>query len=94
MADFIRIKRSELGPPPKIPPKTETFTIDEVAEMLHEMFADECACNFNGNDEWLPYVCKYGETYCPDPPDNIGCWKEFILHYKDKEKVLKEQYGE
>ncbi len=31
----------------------KTFTLDEVAQILTDMFDDYCACNYNGNDEWL-----------------------------------------
>lgn len=68
-------------------PVRGAFTIDEAAEMLSSLFADECACNYNNIDEWLPQRCKYcaaGE--CPDPPDKHGCWKQFLVHgYKLRE---------
>lgn len=60
--------------------ETETvFTLGEVAEILATAFGDECACNFNGNDEWLPQVCKYSETTCPDPAMPHGCWRQYLL---------------
>lgn len=63
----------------------KTFTLDEVAQILADMFDDCCACNYNGNDEWLPQKCKYGMTDCPDPPDHLGCWKEYLLHIKESD---------
>lgn len=57
-----------------------TYTLDEVAELLCGLFDDECACNYNGIDEWLPMACKYTETGgCPHPSEKHGCWKQFLL---------------
>ena len=55
----------------------EPLTLELVAEILAEQFGDECACNFNGNDEWLPMMCHYGDV-CPDPPEHLGCWMELL----------------
>ena len=56
----------------------KTYTTHEVAIILAEAFGDDCACNFNGNDEWLGEKCKYAETDCPYPKEDNGCWKEFV----------------
>ena len=56
-----------------------TMTIDEVAALLAKLFGDECACNFNDIDEWLPMSCKYSETSCPHPDEPHGCWKQFLM---------------
>lgn len=58
-------------------PQNEPLTLEQVAEILAEQFGDECACNFNGNDEWLPMMCHYGDV-CPDPPEHLGCWMELL----------------
>ena len=58
-------------------PPNESLTLELVAEILAEQFGDECACNFNGNDEWLPMMCHYGDV-CPDPPEHLGCWMELL----------------
>lgn len=55
------------------------MTLDEVAELLSNMFGDDCACNFNNIDEWLPMSCKYSETTCPRPNEPHGCWKQFLV---------------
>ena len=34
------------------------YIAHEVAELLAEVIGDRCACNVNGNDEWLPYLCE------------------------------------
>lgn len=64
---------------PTLTPPNEWVTLETVAEILAEHFGDECACNFNGNDEWLPEVCQYENT-CPNPPERLGCWMEFLRH--------------
>lgn len=64
---------------PTLTPPNEWVTLEIVAEILAEHFGDECACNFNGNDEWLPEVCQYENT-CPNPPERLGCWMEFLRH--------------
>lgn len=58
--------------------------VEKVAEMLRAMFDDDCACNYNGNDEWLPHVCEYGCTECQDAPEENGCWKQFVKHFLAK----------
>ena len=42
------------------------YTAHEVAVILADTFGDDCACNFNGNDEWLPYLCELQDA-CPHP---------------------------
>jgi len=55
------------------------WTTEQVAELLANMFGEECACNFNGIDEWLPSACKYSETTCPNPKEKHGCWMQFLI---------------
>lgn len=62
---------------PTLTPPNEPLTLEMVAEILAEQFGDECACNVNGNDEWLPMMCHYGDV-CPDPPEHLGCWMELL----------------
>lgn len=60
-------------------PVADVVEVDKVAELLCVSFgSDTCACNFNGNDEWLWEKCKYNETECPTPKDELGCWKEYV----------------
>ena len=65
-------------------PAADVVEVEKVAEMLRAMFDDDCACNYNGNDEWLPHVCEYGCTECPDAPEDTGCWKQFVKHFLAK----------
>lgn len=64
-------------------PAVDAIPIDTVAEMLAELFGEECCCNYNGIDEWLPYLCEYSET-CPDTIGKNGCWKQLIKHWKER----------
>ena len=61
--------------------KKGKWTTEEVAEILFNAFGDDCACNFNGIDEWLPERCKYTEIAdeCPNPKEKHGCWMQFLL---------------
>lgn len=65
-------------------PTADVVEVEKVAEMLRTMFDDDAACNYNGNDEWLPMKCKYAETDCPMPKERLGCWKEFVKHFLAK----------
>ena len=79
--------------------KTEkTFTVDEVAKILFDALGDDCACNFNGIDEWLPCVCKYKE-HCVT--GDCNCWKEYLLNLDKKDEferlgfdIFWEKYGD
>lgn len=63
----------------------DAIPIEDVAEMLADLFGEECCCNYNGIDEWLPYLCEHSET-CPDTIGKNGCWKQFIKHWKERQK--------
>ena len=60
----------------------ERYTAHEVAEILAEIFQDDCACNCNGNDEWLPKLCEFSDTVCPNP-SGVACWEQY-LKWRDK----------
>lgn len=66
------------------------YTIEEVANILYELFDDFCACNYCNNDEWLPYVCDYRDE-CPleeTKENKYTCWLQMIKHYDDKKSIL------
>lgn len=69
--------RNGTGNAPTLTQPNEPLTLEMVAEILAEQFGDECACNVNGNDEWLPMMCHYADV-CPDPPEHLGCWMELL----------------
>lgn len=54
----------------------------EVACMLAELFGDACACNYNGIDEWLPFVCDLKDS-CPNTV-GVACWEQFLKHYRER----------
>ena len=66
------------------------YTAHEVAVILADAFGDDCACNFNGNDEWLPYLCELQET--GTHPCGVAC-REQNLKYKDRKEKKKKKYG-
>lgn len=55
----------------------------EVACILAELFGDDCACNYNGIDEWLPLVCDLKDS-CPNTV-GVACWEQFLKHYGESE---------
>lgn len=63
----------------ELPSAEQAWTTEEVAEILANLTGDECACNYNGIDEWLPERCKYAESTCPNPKEKHGCWMQFLL---------------
>lgn len=63
--------------------KKGEWTTHEVACLLAEVIGDNCACNVNGNDEWLPFVCEFAETTCPDVV-GVTCWEQWLVHRKEK----------
>ena len=66
------------------------YTAHEVAVILADAFGDDCACNFNGIDEWLPYLCELQEA-CPYPC-GVACWEQYLKHKDRKDEILK-KYG-
>lgn len=55
----------------------------EVACIIADLFSDSCACNFNGNDEWLPQHCDFANTCCPNP-GGVACWEQYLKHMDKK----------
>lgn len=54
------------------------YTAHEVAEIIAELFGDNCACNFNGIDEWLSEKCELGDA-CPNTV-GVACWEQYLKH--------------
>ena len=59
--------------------KDGLYTRHEVACIIAELFGGTCACDYSGNDEWLPYCCELDKC----PGDGVACWEQYLL-YKDK----------
>ena len=64
------------------------YTAHEVAVILADAFGDDCSCNFNGNDEWLSYLCELQEA-CPNPCV-VSCWEQYLKYKDRKEETLME----
>lgn len=65
-------------------PAANVYTAHEVAEIIAELYADDCACNSDGNDEWLPEFCEFSQTVCPNPA-GVACWEQW-LKWREKRK--------
>lgn len=53
---------------------------EKIFSILAELF--DVPCNFSPIDEWLPYLCEYGnECNC----EYEKCWEQFFKHYDKKE---------
>ena len=61
------------------------WNVHQIACMLADIFKDRCACNYCGNDEWLPKVCDLANTSCPDT-FGVACWEQFVANYNNKPK--------
>lgn len=61
--------------------KRRTWTNHEVACLLAELFGDDCACNFNGINEWLPEKCDFIDI-CPNTV-GVACWEQFLKYRGD-----------
>ena len=79
----------------RLPSAQSEWNNHTVACLLAEMFGDDCACNFNGIDEWLPEKCEVIDS-CPHPV-GVACWEQFLKHvserrtnYVDKEFIEEE----
>lgn len=53
-----------------------------VACLLADVFGDECACNFNGIDEWLPEKCEVIDA-CPNPV-GVACWEQYLKYRAER----------
>ena len=67
----------------------QLYTAHDVAVILANAIGDDCACNINSNDEWLPRLCELQEA-CPHPV-GVACWEQYLKHRAEAEKVLEAQ---
>ena len=63
--------------------KKNKYSAHDVALILSDAFGDSCACNFNGNDEWLPEKCELLDI-CPDVV-GVACWEQYLKWLGQKE---------
>lgn len=64
----------------------QLYTVHDVAVILASAIGDDCACNINSNDEWLPQLCELQEA-CPYPV-GVACWEQYLKHRAGAEKAL------
>lgn len=64
-------------------PGLRLYTPHEVAVIIADLFGDDCACNFNGIDGWLPDKCEL--TDCCPHPVGVACWEQY-LKYRDAKR--------
>lgn len=57
--------------------KDGLYTRHEVACIIADLFGN-CACDYSGNDEWLPQYCDFADKVCPDTV-GVACWEQCIL---------------
>lgn len=65
-----------------IPTAQPEWNNHTVACLLAEMYGEDCACNFNGIDEWLPEKCEVIDS-CPNPV-GAACWEQFLKHRSER----------
>ena len=67
------------------------YTAHEVAVILADAFGDDCACNFNDNDEWLPLKCELLDA-CPNPC-GVACWEQYLKYRHCKNEMEAKEDG-
>ena len=70
----------------------QLYTLHDVAVILASAIGDDCACNINSNDEWLPQLCELQEA-CPHPV-GVACWEQYLKHRDEAEKALGKEQDE
>ena len=61
------------------------YTAHEVAVIIADLFGDDCACNFNDIDEWLPFKCELIES-CPNTY-GVACWEQYLKYRHCKNEM-------
>ena len=70
----------------KMPTVGGWISVKEAANIIAELFGDDCACNFNGIDEWLPQYCEHAATDCPHTAGTT-CWEQYIKYLNKKPDI-------
>ena len=65
--------------------KDGLYTAHEVAVIIADLFGDDCACNFNGIDEWLPLKCELLDS-CPNTY-GVACWEQYLKYRHCKNEM-------
>ena len=67
------------------------YTAHEVAVIIADLLGDDCACNFNGIDEWLPFKCELLDA-CPNP-FGVACWEQYLKYRHCKNEMEAKEDG-
>lgn len=59
--------------------KESRFNNHEVACIIASLLGDKCACDYDGNDRWLPDYCDFANTCCPNP-GGVACWEQYLKY--------------
>ena len=70
--------------------KDGLYTRHEVACIIADLFGGTCACDYSGNDEWLPQYCEFADNVCPNTV-GVACWEQYLEHMDRKEREQNEQ---
>ena len=63
--------------------KDGLYTRHEVACIIADLFGGTCACDYSGNDEWLPQYCEFADKVCPNTV-GVACWEQYLEHMDRK----------
>lgn len=63
--------------------KDGLYTRHEVACIIADLFGGTCACDYSGNDEWLPQYCEFADNVCPNTV-GVACWEQYLAHIDKK----------
>ena len=67
-------------------PTIDAIPVELAAQILCDAFGDECPCNYNDIDTWLPMLC--GSENCLNQDDPLYCWKQYIKHHGEREERI------
>ena len=67
------------------------YMAHEVAVIIADLLGDDCACNFNDNDEWLPFKCELLDA-CPNPC-GVACWEQYLKYRHCKKEMEEKEDG-
>ena len=63
--------------------KNGLYTRHEVAGIIADLLGT-CACDYSGNDEWLPQYCEFADNVCPNTV-GVACWEQYLKHIDERE---------
>ena len=79
------LSRCDRGSERRCEMKDGLYTRHEVACIIADLFGN-CACDYSGNDEWLPQYCDFADKVCPNTV-GVACWEQYLSHIGEKEDV-------